>query len=266
MTLYEESECKIWTDPYISRQLLLAHLNVTTDAASRRPETISKTMNWILGDNDHLSTVIDLGCGPGLYAEEFAKAGLTVTGIDINEISLDYAQRSAKAKGLGIEYLFADYLGLNVQKRYDLAICIYCDFGALTHFQQDIFLKNAHRHLESGGILIFDVFAQGVSKTKTEGRTWTEEGKNGFLAKRHHFVLTETTHFREQRVWGAKHVVLEDRQKSKTFVLWDHYYTRLEITKRIEEFGFEVIRIEEDMVKANDFASSNVLFVKARKT
>jgi len=43
MKLYEEGSANIWSDPYIRKQLLAAHINPNSDAASRKPETINTT-------------------------------------------------------------------------------------------------------------------------------------------------------------------------------------------------------------------------------
>ena len=74
--VFTAGELEFWTDPYIAKQMLKTHLDPNVDLASRRPETIQRTVAWILkmtglkvGD-----ALLDLGCGPGLYAERFAQS------------------------------------------------------------------------------------------------------------------------------------------------------------------------------------------------
>ena len=55
------------------------------------------------------SNLLDLGCGPGIYAELFYQYGYQVTGIDLSKRSISYAQASAKQKGFDIIYLRSDY-------------------------------------------------------------------------------------------------------------------------------------------------------------
>jgi hypothetical protein len=62
-------EALFWNDPYIAQQMLKAHLDPDTDAASRKPETIERSVAWMV-DQLQLgrgSRFLDLGCGPGLY-------------------------------------------------------------------------------------------------------------------------------------------------------------------------------------------------------
>ena len=40
--------------------------------------------------------ILDLGCGPGLYAELLAKKGHSITGVDFSENSIQYAIRQQK--------------------------------------------------------------------------------------------------------------------------------------------------------------------------
>ena len=42
--LFAPHAASFWDDPYISRQLLAAHLDPGTDAASRRPDTIDRSV------------------------------------------------------------------------------------------------------------------------------------------------------------------------------------------------------------------------------
>ncbi|MEN6435299.1 MAG: hypothetical protein ABFD58_05710, partial [Anaerolineaceae bacterium] len=74
---YTMGEPLFWNDPYISKQMLIAHLDPITDAASRKPETIDKSVSWIIQESNIKpgNSVLDLGCGPGLYASRLAQKG-----------------------------------------------------------------------------------------------------------------------------------------------------------------------------------------------
>jgi hypothetical protein len=47
--LYTPGTAIMWTDKYISAQLLKIHLDKETDLASRKNSSIKKTVNWIAG-------------------------------------------------------------------------------------------------------------------------------------------------------------------------------------------------------------------------
>ena len=94
---FEPGEPLFWTDPHIARQMLASHLDPTVDGASRRPETIERITNWItssvgLRPGDW---ILDLGCGPGLYAERLAQAGVEVMETRISHLA--YAPEIASA-------------------------------------------------------------------------------------------------------------------------------------------------------------------------
>lgn len=109
-----------WQDPDLSRRLLPIHLDETTHMASRAPAVIAEHVAWLLellsgepqppGRPRHL---LDLGCGPGLYAVPLARAGLQVTGIDISPAAVAHARALAAADGQGgITIIEADLLAL----------------------------------------------------------------------------------------------------------------------------------------------------------
>ena len=68
------------------------------------------------------STVADYGCGPGIYVEEFKKAGVEAVGYEYNE----RYQTMGRSKQLTIypwDIADPDKNGLNIQK-YDLIVCL----------------------------------------------------------------------------------------------------------------------------------------------
>lgn len=83
--LYTKSEVAFWDDEHISEQMLRAHLNPEFEGASRKKAFIEKSALWI-GEAVPPSSyplLLDIGCGPGIYAERFAEMGYQVTGMRI---------------------------------------------------------------------------------------------------------------------------------------------------------------------------------------
>lgn len=266
MELYESGDASIWSSPYVREQLLRAHLDPSSDAASRKPQTIKVTVDWIFERLPNTGSIIDLGCGPGLYAREYAGRGWQVVGVDINEAAIDYARAAEKAAGPPVRYLCQSYLDPIAAGGFDVATCIYCDFGALPRGQQEIFLRHARELLAPDGTLIFDVFGPGISRARTEGRSWEKAAAGGFWSESPCYVLSECRHFEEQQVWGRKYVVIPEAGSPSTYVLWDHYYSVEKLDGLLAAAGFSVLEVRTDIVRENDFTSGDVLFVRARRT
>ena len=64
----------------------------------------------------------------------------TVTGIDFNKASIEYATRKRK----DIEYILGDYIMNYPTGQYDLITMIYCDMGTHSDSDRDKLLKNIY--------------------------------------------------------------------------------------------------------------------------
>lgn len=266
LTLYARSKNFLWTDPHISKNMLLAHLDVNHDAASRNAHSIQKTVQWIQNEINAESAIIDFGCGPGLYSEKLASMGHTVLGLDISETSIRHAQTSAKQKDLPIRYVNGSYLSEVDLGVHDVALCIYCDFGALIPSEQKAFLKNVHTSLKDDGVFIFDVFSEGLSATKTEYRDFEVVEGEDFWSDQPHFILSESVYFEEEKAWGQRNIIIDQKTGTqKEFITWDTLYNDARIIDLLQENGFIVEKIVQGLVNENSFTSNDVLFIKSRK-
>ena len=100
------------------------------------------------------ATVLDVGCGGGFLAEEFARLGCRVTGIDPSWRSLEVAHLHAQREGLDITYRWGRAERLPAaDDAYDIVVC--CD--VLEHVDDPAAaVAELVRVLRPGGVLFFD--------------------------------------------------------------------------------------------------------------
>lgn len=147
--IYTMSKTNFWNEEHISKQMLDAHLAPEFEGASRNHNYMNASSAWIqkVVPPAMYPRLLDIGCGPGLYAERFALAGYHVTGIDFSQRSIAYARESAQKKRLDITYKYQNYLELVPEANYDFVTMIYCDYGALSTINRSILMNKIYDSL-----------------------------------------------------------------------------------------------------------------------
>ncbi len=283
---FEPSALNIWTDPWIAKGMLAAHLDDSTDAASRGPEQRARALEWLGGFLPpaggrilrpsaagreegfyarRRGRVLDLGCGPGLYAEELAARGCEVTGVDLSRSSVDYARSSASSKGLEIDYRCGNYLTDDLGGGYALAMMIYCDFGALAPGNALVLLDRAREALAPGGIFAFDILGPGYAASAKPRKEWRASAGPSFWSPRPCLVLEESFVYPEERCTANQCLVLAEGEDLRAYRTWDRWFGEDELVAMLAGRGLEAIGIRKGLVAENDFGSAEVLFVAARR-
>lgn len=266
--LYAKGTSFMWTDEHISKQLLDVHLNVDIDLASRKKPTIEKTANWILETQKEKGklNILDLGCGPGLYAEMFAEKGHSVTGVDISKNSIDYARKSAKDKKLNINYNNSDYLKINIEPdKYDLIVLIYTDLGVLIPGERENLLKMIYCALKKGGTFIFDVLKDKDIENKVSPKIW-EANKSGFWKDSPYLSLSESFLYQEEKVILFQHSIIDTNDNIETYRFWTHFFSERDLCKMLEPHNFIDMHFREDILPNEDiWSGDNVIFTIASK-
>ncbi|MBK7893540.1 MAG: class I SAM-dependent methyltransferase [Candidatus Promineifilaceae bacterium] len=245
---FTPGEPLFWDDPHISTQMLKTHLNPDIDLASRRPETIQKSVDWLIATLG-LQTgdaVLDLGCGPGLYAARLAAQGLTVTGIDYSRRSIDYATQYAQQHNLDIVYRYQNYLTLEDENVYDAALLIYGDFCPLAPKQRRRLLQNVQRALKPGGYFVLDV-TTSLHRQKYGNRNGWYAVETGFWKPGPHLVLEEGFAYPEESIFLDQAVVVEENGRISIYRNWFQDYTRDTIVAELERSGFAVRSVWNDL-------------------
>ncbi len=265
--LYKKGDSIMWTDKHISKQLLELHLNPDIDLASRKKQSINDTLVFILKQcNNSKLKILDLGCGPGLYARRLAATGHDVTGIDFSETSIEYALNQAKAEKLNIEYICKDYLTIDYRNKFDLVLLIYTDFGVLIPAEREKLLSIIHKALKPNGTFIFDVINNNnTEQIFQENKTWAFEA-NGFWKETAYLELANSFHYKNEKVFMQQHIIIDQKEIVKTYRFWTHYFENNDIVKLLSDSGFTSIEgFENVLPNTNIWSGDNITFYKTIK-
>lgn len=260
--LFDYGNSVMWTDPYISKNLLECHLDAGNDLASRQPEKVTSIVNWIFDNiNKKKMNILDLGCGPGLYAEKYASFGHNVTGIDFSENSISYAKKEAETKNLDINYLCQDYLTIDYEDEFDLITLIYMDFCVLRPNDRQLLLAKISRSLRKGGLFIFDVVNGKNIEGKVLGSTWEISKGNGFWKKEPYIALNSGHHYPEAKTFVSQHVIIDDKDNIASYLFWNFYYEIDDIELILRNTGLKIKNMSDRLLPVGDvWNGSNVSF------
>lgn len=245
---FTPGEPLFWDDPHISAQMLKFHLDPHTDAASRRPDTIDRSADWIIQTLGLApgASLLDLGCGPGLYTSRFAQAGFRVTGVDYSRRSIAYASDYASQHDLAVTYRYQNYLELDDENIYDAAFLIFGDFCPLNPQQRSKLLGNIRRALKPNGYFVLDVSTREHRRKHGVKNGWYA-AESGFWKPGPHLVLEQGFDYPDQSIWLDQYVVIEADAKISAYRNWFQDYTPETISAELAQGGFAVQSLWGDL-------------------
>ncbi len=248
--IYTQSTEKFWDDEHISQGMLAAHLDPEWDAASRKHEFMDHSVEWIvnIAPPEKYPKLLDLGCGPGLYAERFYQKGYKVTGIDYSRRSLAYARKSATEKNHEINYLYQNYLEFYSKEEFDIITLIYCDFCVIPDDDRKELLKNIYQALKPGGKFIVDVTTPKEYENREETKSWYYSDTD-FWSEGPHLCLQAFYRYEEWNTILKQTIIVTD-SSIHNYYLWDHTFTKEDLGYELSESGFDKIEYYGDVAGA----------------
>jgi ubiquinone/menaquinone biosynthesis C-methylase UbiE len=242
-----------WDDPQFSKRMLREHLTQDHGMASRKSGAIAEQAAWIAGRllGGGPRKLLDLGCGPGLYAPHLTAVGHIYQGIDFGPASIEYAERNFSQKGQ-CEFTLGDVRQADFGQGHDLVMMLFGEINVFSPGECAHILGKAHTALKPGGRLFLEAHTFDAVREIGHGSSWYKSS-GGLFSDAPHVCLTENHWYESQAVaLQMFHVVDLESCKLQTYRSANQAYDQDEYQSMLRKAGFSQVEFHQDWPAHND--------------
>ena len=183
------------------------------------------------------TAVLDLCCGPGRNALEFARRGFRVTGVDRTPRYIEAARAAAQREGLTVEFVQEDMRRFLRPAAFALALNLFSSFGYFAEAEEDRqVLRNLHASLMPGGTVLLEMAGKEPLARDFQPRTWHRH------AERDEYLLEERI-VREGWSVIENHWIWMRGAEQKVFTWHIRLYSGAELAGLLTEAGFSGVQL-----------------------
>jgi 2-polyprenyl-3-methyl-5-hydroxy-6-metoxy-1,4-benzoquinol methylase len=236
-----------WDEPAFSERMLREHLDESHGAASRQSHERDLILDW-LWEHAHLEPglhLLDLACGPGLYAVPLAERGLNVTGIDFAPAAIEHAR--ALAHALRVEehcsFVQADIRAANFgRSSFDVAMVLYGQLSVFRPAETRDILERLAVAVGPGGVVVLELLdADAVERAQR--KSWYA-AERGLWSDAPHLVLSERDYDESAgAIVDRYHVIDSASGALETFAVVDYLYTVDDMVGSLNAAGFDEVEV-----------------------
>ena len=181
-------------------------------------------------------SLLDVPCGAGRHAVEFAKLGINVTAIDINTECLKYTRKNCK--GLPVTAQKADMRDLSqYREKYDVATNLFTSFGYFpTDEENEMILKELISTLKPGGKLALHLINRDWLMKVFRPVDWKIKGDVLELEARKYDPKTK---------YNESYLIILNQKtgKAKSYYHRTRLYSKSEIVRLLKRCGLKNVKV-----------------------
>lgn len=235
---------KPWFEEVFDEDYLRTLPFLTPQATQAEAQFVSDSLGLDAGKQ-----ILDVGCGYGRHAMEFAARGYHVVGLDASLPLLLRGADEAQRRALDINFVHGDMREMEFEAQFDGAYCLFSTFGYFDDETNKQTAQGISRALKPGARLVIEVLNRDYLVADLPTRVWWEG--DGCV------VLEEVDfNYFSSRIVSNRSVVFDDgRQLEQEISI--RAYSLHEFGKLLHAAGFRVVEISGSMAHRGRFFGGN---------
>jgi 2-polyprenyl-3-methyl-5-hydroxy-6-metoxy-1,4-benzoquinol methylase len=168
-----------WWEKYFDDNYLKLY-SYTENSAAFEVDGVLRMMNITAP-----AKILDLCCGFGRHSLVLAQQGFEVTGIDISQSFLDYAEKKAAEQGIILQLERRDMRAIGHNEEYDAIINLFTAFGLFDSEEEDLkVLQGVAKALKPDGQFVIDTLNRDFVIHSGQFQTWNFRNGTTILEER----------------------------------------------------------------------------------
>lgn len=245
---FEESPNNIWANEKISSFIFHSHFDENIYGGSKSKEFIYTSLKFIevFLKKYNCKDIIDLGCGPGTYTQPLAQIGYKVTGVDISNISIDFAKKEANENNLDIQYINGNFFDIDQRNKADMILMLYEIYSSFDLGKRKELLDIVYNLLREEMIFILDVPLRNKIKTTEAIHSWKLFEKNEFYNDEAFSYFLRFKYYGDGLLLNHS-IFLYDNLSIINCFDWVQHFTLPQIIEELKNKGFKILRKYSDI-------------------
>jgi SAM-dependent methyltransferase len=183
--------------------------------------------------------LLDLCCGVGRHALEFARQGFDVVGVDRTRRFIETARLAAEQAGVDAEFVAGDMRDFQVEGRFDAVLNLFGSFGYFEEAEDDRrVVERVCNSLRAGGLFLIETMGKEILARDFQEREWSQEGELLFLS--HKQIRQDWS--RVETHW----IAIQGAQRVEHHVSV-HCYSAAELSSLLKSCGFTAVKVYGDL-------------------
>lgn len=245
-----------WWETLFSDEYLRTVVRPTAAQIARQVDFMQASLGVTKG-----TAVLDVGCGLGQHALEFARRGCLVVALDLALPMITRAAEDAQQEGLRINFLHKDIRDIGFEGTFDAVVCVGTTFGFFDDEQNREVLGRLANALKPGGRLLLEVVNRDHVLGSQPNLQWFE-GDGCVVMEESDF------NYYSSRLTVKRTMMREDgRQTESEYSI--RLYALHELGQMMQSVGFRVKEVSGGQATRGVFfgaQSSRIILLAERRT
>lgn len=245
-----------WHEPAFSKRALREQLDQDHDSGTRSESTVEKQIPFI-AQQLRLSpgeTVLDLACGPGVYAKHLSSSGYSLVGIDLSPAAIEYARALSIPN---CEFILGDVRSVHYPESVDGAMLIYGILNTFSPADAQLVLEKISRSLKPSGRLIMELcnrsllYSGETASASVQG--WWCSDRGDLWSDGPYVALKERFYYPRERVEVTRYFIIpQDSAEIEEYTETCVNYDLTDITEKLHRAGLQMVEIHPSLTPSSD--------------
>jgi SAM-dependent methyltransferase len=221
---------RLWWEDLFNDDYLRACEKLTDEQIAREVDFVEDRLGVERG-----GALLDLACGTGRHAIEFARRGYEVVGFDLSLPMLARAGDEAQERDAKLNFVQGDMREMSFEEQFDGVYCWNTSFGYFEEDKNAAVIDRIHKALRAGGLFLLDVANRDFVIHQSPSLAWFEG--DGCVCMDEMNVDFITSRMR------VKRTMMLDDGRSREIEYSMRVYSLHELGKLLHEHGFKVTQV-----------------------